>query len=556
MSVVSEGKFLDTNFAEFCTLPELDYSLAYAALVGLSKDTSRDFCYDYSMNKSMNRGVVLAAALELKKYFDKNFAGEKRIGIALPSGIPGLLVNLAAQMAGKSCVNLNFTLGRAAAAHCVKTAELKSVVSAQKLRKKLEEKGINFPWPEKFIDIAEVLKNMSKISVLKNLALVKTLSASALASLFGIEKFGGKREASIIFTSGSEGMPKAAVLTHRNIVGNCVQMHYCGEVFPDDVLHANLPLFHSFGQSIQLWFALMYGVKNTMVASPLEVRQNFDAMRRNKSTIMISTPTFLRAYLRKGNPEDAKSLKYVIAGAEKTPEGLCALWNARFPNSCYMEGYGLTEASPVVCVNHRKIATRNKFRDYPSDCKVGSIGPLFPGMKAGILDMDTKEFLPIGQTGMLCLKGPNIFGGYKGLPELNSEKFFDGWLITGDLASIDEDGYIFIKGRLSRFSKIGGEMVPHTTIEEAIVKAYDKQDSETLCFAVAACEDSAKGESIVLLTTIDIDKSELRAKLSALGFPNLWLPRHIVKVDAIPVLPTGKMDLKSVREIAKGAAAL
>ena len=264
----------------------------------------------------------------------------------------------------------------------------------------------------------------------------------------------------------------------------------------------------------------------------------------------------MRAYLRKGNPEDAKSLKYVIAGAEKTPEGLCALWNARFPNSCYMEGYGLTEASPVVCVNHRKIATRNKFRDYPSGCKVGSIGPLFPGMKAGILDMDTREFLPIGRTGMLCLKGPNVFGGYKGLPELNSEKFFDGWLITGDLASIDEDGYIFIKGRLSRFSKIGGEMVPHTTIEDAIVKAYNKQDSEALCFAVASCEDSAKGESIVLLTTIDIDKSELRAKLSALGFPNLWLPRHIVKVEAIPVLPTGKMDLKSVREIAKGAAAL
>ncbi|MFR6032364.1 MAG: AMP-binding protein [Bacilli bacterium] len=274
----------------------------------------------------------------------------------------------------------------------------------------------------------------------------------------------------------------------------------------------------------------MFGVRNVCVQSPLEVQANLDAMRKGHSTIMISTPTFLRSYYKKGSPDDFATMRGVIGGAEKTPDGFIDMWRKKFPDVYYWEGYGLTEASPVVCVNLPPNLKRGRFCPQPSQTKAKSVGEVFPGMQCAVSDPDTGEFLPIGSTGLLNLRGPNIFAGYYKQPEENSKKLReDGWLNTGDLAQLDEDGFIFIKGRLSRFSKIGGEMVPHMSVEDSIVRALGIQDSEKPLIAIGSKIDPAKGEALILLSAVDIDMPQLRRLLTEAGLPNLWIPKHTVR---------------------------
>lgn len=548
---IIDGKIVDTGYAALNSHPRLCENLAAAAVKALSKNTSKHHIYDAALDKSMDRGTFLALCLALKDYISQNFPKSARLGIALPSGIPGAAVNIAAQMAGMVSVNINFTMGSDAAKACFRKADITTVIGSDKVREKIAQKIPNFPWPENFYDIAKIIRQIGKKGVAKKLAAVKLLPAAAIIKLFSIPTVGGDKEASIIFTSGSEGEPKAAVLTHKNIMANCLQMEYTGIITSDGILQANLPLFHSFGQSIQVWYTSIFPKQVVAVASPLEVKQNFDMIAKGKSTLMISTPTFLRSYLKKGNPESIKSLKYVIAGAEKTPDGFDKLWEEKFPTCAYKVGYGLTEASPVVSVNLPKGIPLNKYRDYPTDTRENSVGQLFAGMQAAVLNPETNEFLPIGSEGVLCLKGGNVFGGYLNAPELNAEKFKDGWLLTGDIASLDSDAFIYIKGRVSRFSKIGGEMVPHAVVEDYTIKALNQQESELPTVAITSRESNAKGEEIVLVSTLDVDMTELRKKLAQAGLSNLWIPKVLVKVDAIPTLASGKLSLGEIRAIAR-----
>ena len=543
---------IDSGYSDFNSLEFLNTNLAYAATCALAKDTKKEYIYDYSLNRHLDRGTTLAVALALKEFIQKKFPDEKRIGIALPSCFPGVALNLAVQMAGKSSVNINFTAGSDSAKACYEKAGIKCVIGSNKVKQKVSEHAPDFPWTDQFYDVGEILKKIGKKGILPKLLAVRTISGKALCKLYGIPKEGGDKEASIIFTSGSEAAPKAAVLTHRNLIANARQMREIGIITDSDSLHANLPLFHSFGQTIQVWFTMIFGVREVMVQSPLEVQANLSASKKGKSTIMISTPTFLRSYYKKGTPEDFPALKHVIGGAEKTPDGFIDAWYAKFPKVKYLEGYGLTEASPVVCVNLPEGLKRGKHCPQPSATKAESVGEIFPGMKARVSDPETNEILPVGETGILELKGPNIFGGYLNQPEENAKKLNDGWLKTGDLAMLDEDGFIFIKGRLSRFSKIGGEMVPHSGVEEAVIRALGLQESELPTVAIGSRVDAAKGEALVLLSTIDIDISQLRKLLTEAGLPNLWIPKNVVKVEAIPLLGSGKLDLGKINKIAKG----
>jgi len=549
---VIDSTTIDSGFDEFNKLGFLDENLANAAVRNLAKNTHKEHIYDFSLNRRVDRGTTLAVALALKEYIQNNFKGEDRIGIALPSCFPGVVVNLAVQMAGKSSVNLNFTMGAEAAKVCIERAGIKSIIGSDKVRSKVLSHSPDYPWTDNFCDIGKILKKIGKKGIVPKLLAVRILPAWALCKLYKIPAQGGEKEASIIFTSGSEGMPKAAILTHRNIIGNSMQMWQIGIVTETDTLHANLPLFHSFGQTIQVWFSSIFGVRNVCVQSPLEVQANLDAMRTGGSTIMISTPTFLRSYFKKGKPEDFATMRGVIAGAEKTPQGFGAEWEKKFPSTYYWEGYGLTEASPVVSVNLPSNLKRGKFCPQPSATKANSVGEIFPGMQAAVSDPDTGKFLPVGEVGLLNLRGASIFGGYYKQPEENAKKLHgDGWLNTGDLAQLDSDGFIFIKGRLSRFSKIGGEMVPHMSVEESIVRALGIQDSEKPLIAIGSRIDPAKGEALILLSAVDIDMPQLRRVLTEAGLPNLWIPKHNVRVEAIPVLATGKLDLGTIHKICK-----
>lgn len=549
---IIDSKIVDCNWEEFSKIPGLDCNLGYAALLGLSKETSKPHIYDFSLKRELDRGTTLAVALALKEYIQREFPTQKRIGIALPSCFPGIVVNLAVQMAGKSSVNVNFTMGEDAAKAAYERVGLECIIGSNKVREKVDEHCKNYPWTDDFRDIADILKSLGKKAILPKLIMVKLMPAKFLAWYYKIPKVGGDKEASIIFTSGSEGAPKAAMLTHRNLVANAHQIEEVHLVVGNcDTLLANLPLFHSFGQTIQVWFTSMFKVPQVTVQSPLEVQANLKAIKERGATVIISTPTFLRSYYKKATSADFPKLKNVIAGAEKTPEGFAEAWMAKFPSVRYLEGYGLTEASPVVAVNLPSDIPPRRFGNPNGQARKHSVGELFPGMQAAIVSPETGEFLEIGKVGLLYLKGDNVFKGYYNQPEEDKKRFDRGWLNTGDLAMLDEDGFIYIKGRISRFSKIGGEMVPHYTVEAAIIKALGIENSEKNLVAIGSRPDSAKGEALVLLSAIDVDMAYLRQKLVAAGLPNLWIPKQIVRLDEIPVLSTGKLDLGKIQKICK-----
>ena len=254
--------------------------------------------------------------------------------------------------------------------------------------------------------------------------------------------------------------------------------------------------------------------------------------------------------MKRVEPEKLASLKYIIAGAEKTPDGFADAWEERF-GSTYFEGYGLTETSPVVSVN---LPSKPVGVDFPGSSddanRRGSVGRLLPGQSARILNPDTGEDLPIASTGLLALKGPNIFEGYLHDVERTAEVKDGDWFITGDLARFDGEGFLYIEGRLSRFSKIGGEMVPHGTIEQALIEAYDLLESEVPMLAIGARPDESKGEALVLLAAMDVELDDVREKLTVAGFANLWIPKEVKRIEAIPTLATGKLDLRGIQELA------
>ena len=468
----------------------------------------------------------------------KKLTSAKRVGIVLPPGTGGLVANLATVFAGKVPVNLNFSLGRAALESSIERAGLDLILSAEKVKAKLKD----FPWADAYFDVGAVLEEIrgARGQLLRR-ALLLSLPCGLGASLLKIPRLGGEAEAGLLFTSGSSGTPKGVALSHRNLLANCLQIREAAVITEGEILLGNLPLFHSFGFTVTLWFALLERIKLVTVSSPLEVKKGLKAIREEKVTILLGTPTFLRPFLRKGTEEDLASVRCVIAGAEKTPADFAEKWES----SCgcrYFEGYGLTETSPVLSINRPGDGSRK-----------GSVGKLMPGVAARSLDPDSGEPRAPTETGLLCFRGPNVFGGYLGEPERTKEVLpGDGWFHTGDLGRFDEDGFLFIEGRLSRFSKIGGEMVPHGTVEQAVAKALGVEDSETPLVAIGSKADPAKGESLVLLAVPEVDFDDLKKRLSEAGLANLWIPKAIKRVEEIPMLSTGKLDLKGIARLAAG----
>ncbi len=267
-------------------------------------------------------------------------------------------------------------------------------------------------------------------------------------------------------------------------------------------------------------------------------------------TIMLATPTFLRAYLRKAEPAQLRSLRLLITGAEKLPDELVKAFGDRFGKEV-LQGYGLTETSPVTSTNLPDLKPSKAIPNVQPSHRLGSTGKMLPGIAAEIRDPDTGEKKTLHDTGMLWLRGPNIFEGYLNAPEKTAEVLQDGWLKTGDIGRFDEDGFLFIEGRLSRFSKIGGEMVPHETIEQQIIAALTTEEHSERFLAVMGVADPAKGEALVLLSSVEIDLPALRAKLASSGVPNLWIPKTVRRVEAIPVLASGKLDLAGCKRLAE-----
>jgi acyl-[acyl-carrier-protein]-phospholipid O-acyltransferase / long-chain-fatty-acid--[acyl-carrier-protein] ligase len=371
-----------------------------------------------------------------------------------------------------------------------------------------------------------------------------------LLRLLRVPKTGGHAEAMLLFTSGSTGEPKGVVLSHRNILGNVSQFAAMLDARKDDLILATLPFFHSFGCTVTLWYPLVEGVRILTFPTPLEPAKIATLVEKHKATLILAAPTFLRGYLRKAEPQQLRSVRLVVTGAEKLPPDLAEAFEKRFHKHVF-EGYGLTETSPVVSVNLPEPKPSKPGESVQPSSRVGSTGKMAPGIAAEIRDAETERKLSLHESGMLWFRGPNIFEEYLKDAERTAEVLKDGWFKSGDLGRFDEDGFLYIEGRLSRFSKIGGEMVPHEAVEQRINTSLGISGETDRVIALVGVPDAAKGEALVLLTAIDIDLQTLRASLSEAGVPNLWIPKSVRRIEAIPLLASGKLNLAQCKIMAE-----
>ena len=538
---------LDLGEVAFQERPSLRRHLARECVRALAKRPRHVEVIDRTAERrAVSAGQLLAVAAALSRHLRKHVP-EKRVGIVLPPGAGSHIANLAVACAGKIPVNLNFTVGRAAVEAALRIGEIKTVITADAMRAKVP----NFPFPERTLDLKKEIEAMGgKKAILPWLLAVFLLPNQWIADLLGLPREGDREEAGLLFTSGSSGEPKGVVLTHRNILSNCAQISSLS-ILPDTAtLIGCLPVFHSFGFTVTVWYPILRGCRVVTLPSPLDTRKIVEAIHQEKATVMVGAPTFIRPFLKKATKEELASLDLVVTGAEKLPMDLYEDFLAQFGIEI-LQGYGLTETTPVASVNQHHPPVTTATAEHQDGKRTGSVGRLLPGITARVVDPDTGDELPMSSTGMLWLKGPNIFPGYLKDPEKTAAAIKDGdWFITGDLGRMDDDGFVYIEGRLSRFSKIGGEMVPHGTIEARIAELFGWDQNEGPTAVVTGVPDAAKGEALVLLTTMEVTAEQVRAKLLEAGLPNLWVPRIIRRVEKIPMLGTGKTDLKGCRTLA------
>jgi acyl-[acyl-carrier-protein]-phospholipid O-acyltransferase/long-chain-fatty-acid--[acyl-carrier-protein] ligase len=537
---------LDLGEEAFQERPMLKRHLARECVRALAKRPWHTEVIDRTADRRPVTAAQLLAVAAAASRRLRATVPEKRVGIVLPPGAGAHIANLAIACAGKVPVNLNFTVGRAAIEAAMRIGEIKTVITADAMRAKVP----NFPFPERTLDLKKEIEAAGgKKAILPWLLAAYVLPNQWIADLLGLPRMGDQEEAGLLFTSGSAGEPKGVVLTHRNILSNCAQISSLSILPETTVLIGCLPVFHSFGFTITVWYPILRGCQVVTLPSPLDTRKIIEAIQQEKATVMVGAPTFIRPFLKKATREELKTLGLVVTGAEKLPLDLYEAFLQQFGIEI-LQGYGLTETTPVASVNQHNPPVTTSTAEEQLGKKVGAVGRLLPGVTARVVDPDTEEELPLTSTGMLWLKGPNIFRGYLKDAEKTAAALKGRWFVTGDLGRFDDEGFLFIEGRLSRFSKIGGEMVPHGTIEQRVAELFGWDQNDGPTAVVTGVPDSAKGEALVLLTTQDVTSEQLRTKLLEAGLPNLWIPRIIRKVDKIPMLGTGKTDLKGCRNLA------
>jgi len=489
-----------------------------------------------SASQALIGSIVVARALR------SSWQGQRNVGILLPPSVAGALANVAAPLCGKTSVNLNYTVGRSGLEAAVRQADLRTIVTSRTFVEKAKldlPSGPTIVWME---DLAGSIGRTDKLFA----------ALLACAPMRVIERACGQRDplsvddiATIIFSSGSTGEPKGVMLSHYSVDANAQGATQVLHLYRNERVLGILPFFHSFGYLV-FWFVMFNNAGLVFHPSPLDVVAIGELVRRQQVTFLVTTPTFLQLYFRRCTPEQFSSLRVVLTGAEKLPLRLYEAFKDRFGIEP-IEGYGVTECAPVIAVNCPDYRAAGY---YQPASRRGTVGQPLPGVSVKIVDPDTLAPLPPGSPGMLLVRGPNVMAGYLGRDDLTASVMHHGWYVTGDIALLDEDGFLTITDRLSRFSKIGGEMVPHGKVEEALHQAAE---SETQVFAVTGIPDDRRGEQLAVLHTIDDARiPDILGRLFSNGLPNLFIPPrgNFVKVDALPVLGTGKMDLRALKRIA------
>lgn len=537
----------------FACRPIFQASLATMLLRGLKRHASQNHIFDGSDDSERRFDQILGAAIALSKTIREE-TDALRVAIVLPPGKGGLIANLAVLFAGKVPVNLNFTAGHEAIRSSIRQAGVDRFITADPFVRKVP----NFPWPPNrdLILLERVLPTLKR-KIISWVVISKLLPSSILTLLLGLNKRNGDDEAILLFTSGSSGEPKGVALSHRNILANVCQFASRLDMPEGASVLGCLPLFHSFGCTVTLWYPVIEGIDLVTYPSPLETKRLAELIALHQVTLLLATPTFLRGYMKRIDPAQLKSLKLVVTGAEKLPQSLADAFEEKFAIRP-QEGYGLTETSPATNVNLPDPIPEHHAVTIPSS-RPGSVGQLLPGLAIRLTDPATDEDVPINHQGIIWFRGANVFNGYLNNEEKSKEVLKDGWFRTGDVGRVDEDGFLYIEGRISRFSKIAGEMVPHETVEAVIVKALGLDGESERKVAVVGVPDEQKGEAILLLSTVagvahEQECIDLRYKLLDAGLSSLWCPKAIIPVKEIPMLASGKLDIKGCEELAKNRA--
>lgn len=514
--------------------------LLHFRFMDTAKRNWRQFCMADSMGQSLTFGKALIASLLLAKQIRKSCGDAKMLGIILPASVAGALANIAAMIAGKAPVNLNFTAGREAMSSAMEQCEIIAILSSRVFLTKAKIEPM-----EGMVFVEDLFKSITKNE--KMLAAVQAflLPAWALRLVHARSRVPIDGLATVIFSSGSTGTPKGVMLSHNNIVSNVESFAQVFWVTGRDCIMGVLPLFHSFGFTGTMWFPLLGGFGVVFHANPTDAAKIGEMVEQHKATILISTPTFFSLYIRKCTTEQFASLTHAVVGAERLRETIATAYKEKFGMDL-LEGYGCTEMSPVIAVNVPDVE-HGKMRQ--TGFVPGTVGHPVPGVAAKVISPETGEPQPPGSDGMLLVKGPNRMMGYLNQPERTAEVFMGDWYVTGDIASIDDRGFIKITDRLSRFSKIAGEMAPHLRIEDAINQIL----GEPAC-AVTGVPDEEKGEKLVAIyTKPEFTPEIIWEQLGKTDLPKLWIPKRecFIPVETIPLLGTGKVDLRGVKTLAK-----
>ncbi len=506
-------------------------------------------CFSDSAFKGqdLTYGMALAGALCMVQELKPLLGEAPMVGVWLPSSYGAAFVNIVLALLRKTSVNLNYTSSPDAVHSALRQCGIQTVVTSKRFMERLKLEagpGVNVICLE---DLREKISEARRARAWVRVLLTPTFILEHW--VFQLSRHTIDDLATVIFSSGSTGEPKGVMLTHGNIAANAESMIQAAGLEARDRLLGVLPLFHSFGYTVTLWAPLQLGASVVYHADPRQAKEIGELCKTYKCTLFVSTATFLRFCLRKCEPDDFKTLRILMCGAEKLPQSLAQEFQKKF-GVLPLEGYGCTELSPVAAANIPDKVI-NDFRQIMN--KPGTVGQPVPGVAARVVDPDTRQTLPVGAEGLLLIHGANVMKGYLGKPELTAQVVHGGWYVTGDMAKIDEEGFITLTGRLSRFAKIGGEMAPLEKIEEVLNEVLGTTERVA---ALTCVPDESRGERLVVLyleqplTQLGFDVPKWWKAMGDRGLPNLWVPgpRDFYPVADLPHLGSGKLDLKGLKD--------
>ncbi|EAR62242.1 acyl-[ACP]--phospholipid O-acyltransferase [Neptuniibacter caesariensis] len=501
----------------------------------------------------LSHNRLLTACALFKKHIARSPG--KNIGLLVPTSSAGAIANIASLMAGKTVVNMNFTASIESVHSALEQSDVQTIVTAHKFVKKLKARGIDVS--ELFagrtvLFMEDIKASIGKAEALSTLLMVSVLPEFLLKRLL-LSASDLEDTAAILFSSGSEGAPKGVMLSHRNVMANLKQTADVLNVRDDDCIMATLPLFHAFGLTVTCFMPLIEGMPVVCHPDPTDAPKIGKGVSRYKATLMCATSTFMRLYAKNKrlHPLMFESLRAVVAGAEKLDPNVREDFEQKF-HVQVVEGYGSTETTPVASTNLPDSLDTDWWTIQIGN-KPGTVGMALPGSTFRIVDPDSLEELPVGEDGLILIGGTQIMQGYLNNPEKTADVVVEmegiRWYKSGDKGHLDEDGFLTIVDRYSRFAKLGGEMVSLTAVES---KVRESLGNSEIPLVAVNLPDAKKGEKIVLLLEAELEPDEVRQILLESEMQPLSIPSEVYMVSQVPVLGSGKTDFCSARAMAEG----